>query len=254
MRSRLKKQSVLIVDSDTDLRNTIVEYLSMQSDICVAGSVGDGIEALTAVRQCRPDVIVIDSMLPLLDGLGLFRHIRSLSHSKGNEPACIFLVCDGQDVLLQEMISQGANYCMVKPVDLAELTYRIRHAARDACSNELYRKLAAHTLRAMKMRIHDDGFEYAQRAVAILLEERNRAVRYKSVYIRVEEETAEFCADGGKYVENDIRNAIKRTHAVFSPFYCEVMGFGPGESEKCPSNGVFLASVVQYIRNHHNLT
>lgn len=87
MRSRLKKQSVLIVDSDTDLRNTIVEYLSMQSDICVAGSVGDGIEALTAVRQCRPDVIVIDSMLPLLDGLGLFRHIRSLSHSKGNEPA-----------------------------------------------------------------------------------------------------------------------------------------------------------------------
>ena len=66
MRSRLKKQSVLIVDSDTDLRNTIVEYLSMQSDICVAGSVGDGIEALTAVRQCRPDVIVIDSMLPLL--------------------------------------------------------------------------------------------------------------------------------------------------------------------------------------------
>ena len=247
------RRRVLVVDSDVDFRANISDYLSMQDDMIVVGAVGDGVEALLTAKRSRPDVIVIDSMLPLLDGVGLFRHLREQNRGGEQGAACIFLVNDGQDAVLREIIGNGADYCMVKPVNLSELAYRIRRAAEDVSPQKnVYRRIAAQVLRDMQMRVNDDGFEYAERAAAILLESTGKKPRFKAVYIRVAEETAGFCMDAGKYVENDIRNAIKRMHAQNAPFYREVMGLAEND-EKCPTNGVVLESVVQYIRVHHNL-
>ena len=246
-----RKQRVLVVDADVNLRSNLADYLAMQEDMLVVGAVGDGAEALDAAIRNRPDVIVIDSMLPLIDGLGLLRH---LNESRADADAvCIFLVNDGQDAVLREIISRGVDYCMVKPVNLFDLAHQIRAAAGGARAANTYRKIAARVLRDMQMRVQDDGFEYAERAVAILLSRQGRGMRYKSVYIMVEEETAGICSDSGKYVENDIRNAIRRAHAVRAPFYCAVLGLDPAQDVKCPTNGIFLSSVVQYIRVNHNL-
>lgn len=251
---KAKKTRVLIVDADVDLRCSISDYLSLQDDIIAVGAAGDGMEALAAAKTSRPDVIVIDSMLPLLDGLGLVRHLRSEQSGETRDTACIFLISDGQDALLRETLVQGADFCMIKPVDLGELADRIRTAAKGGERDQsFYRKIAAQVLRRMQMRVNDDGFEYAERSIAILLENPDKRLRFKSVYTLVSEQASGLCMDGGKYVENDIRNAVKRTHAVNAPFYREVMGFGEQSQEACPTNGAFLLSVVQYIRIHHNL-
>ena len=242
---------VLLVDADVDLRNNIESYLAMQQDIQPVGVTGDGAQALALASSCRPDVVIVDSMLPLINGLALLSRLREARG--GQSAACIFLVSDGCDAVFREIVGSGADYCMVKPVNLFDLAHQIRSVSKARADIGSYRQIASSVLREMQMRVHDDGFEYAERAVAILLKHQGRAMRCKSVYILVEEETAGICHDAGKYVENDMRNAIRRAHRLRAPFYCEVLGISDSPDERYPTNSVFLSSVVQYIRTHYNL-
>ena len=95
--------TVCIADNDEDYRRWLERELGSAGDIRIAASVSDGRQALAEVEQHRPQVLLLDPMLPGLDGVGLLRRLRDDSETK-----CILLSGYFGDGALQSARDAGA--------------------------------------------------------------------------------------------------------------------------------------------------
>ena len=119
-----QKISVLIADDNKDFCSILSEYLSTQDDVEVVGTAKDGIEALELITETNPDVLVLDIIMPHLDGLGVLERLHSIELDKF--PKIIVLSAVGQDKITQRAISLGADYYVVKPFDFEIFMKRIK--------------------------------------------------------------------------------------------------------------------------------
>ncbi|NLC43247.1 MAG: sporulation transcription factor Spo0A [Clostridiales bacterium] len=120
-----EKLTVLIADDNKDFCDIIGQYLSKQSDIDLVGVVHDGFEALNQIIKLQPDVVVLDIIMPHMDGLGVLEKLAE-EDSLENFPKVIILSAVGQDKITQRAIALGADYYMVKPFNLELFVKRIR--------------------------------------------------------------------------------------------------------------------------------
>ena len=119
-----EKISVLIADDNTEFANTMAGYLSKHEDMEIVGMAKDGNEAVEMVKNMKPDVALLDVIMPHLDGLGVLEKIQELDIE--NKPICIMISAVGQDKITQKAIALGAEYYVVKPFDIELLIKRIR--------------------------------------------------------------------------------------------------------------------------------
>ena len=119
-----KSISVLIADDNKEFGEILSEYLKSQNDIEVIGVAKDGLEAFDMILSRKPDVAILDIIMPHLDGLGVLEKINSAQMSK--RPLCIMLTAVGQDKITQRALALGAEYYIVKPFDMDILINRIR--------------------------------------------------------------------------------------------------------------------------------
>ncbi len=115
---------VLLADDNREFCDIISKYLEKQDDMEVVGIANDGIEVLDMVPKIKPDVIVLDIIMPHLDGLGVLERLNNLDLEQ--PPKIIVLSAVGQDRITQRAIALGADYYMVKPFDMEVFTKRIR--------------------------------------------------------------------------------------------------------------------------------
>lgn len=118
------KIRVVCADDNKEFGDILYEYLSSQPDIEVVGVARDGLEACDLIMSEKPDIAVIDIIMPHLDGLGVLEKIGSLSLDK--KPLFIVLSAVGQDKITQRALKMGAEYYIVKPFDMDVLASRIR--------------------------------------------------------------------------------------------------------------------------------
>jgi two-component system OmpR family response regulator len=114
---------VLIVDDEKRIRE-VVEY-ALQKDGYRVSSVADGQEALLAVERDRPDLVVLDVMLPGLDGLSVCRKIRAL-----HQTPILFLSARADEVDRIVGLELGGDDYLVKPFSPRELVARVRAVLR----------------------------------------------------------------------------------------------------------------------------
>ena len=118
------KISVLISDDNVEFATTLSNYLDNDGDIQVVGMARDGEEALNIISTIQPDVVLLDVIMPHLDGLGVLERINAMQLE--NPPMCIMLSAVGQDKITQKAIALGAQYYVVKPFDISVLIKRIK--------------------------------------------------------------------------------------------------------------------------------
>lgn len=118
------KISVLIADDNKEFCSILNDYLLNQKDIVVTGIAKDGREALELIEERQPDLVVLDIIMPHLDGLGVLERLNSMTLEK--MPRVIVLSAVGQDKITQQAITLGADYYVVKPFDMDIFTKRIR--------------------------------------------------------------------------------------------------------------------------------
>ncbi|MDR7275530.1 SpoIIE family protein phosphatase [Catenuloplanes atrovinosus] len=114
--------TVLIADDNADMRDYLVRLL--QSAGHRVEAVGDGQAALDAARRRRPDLIVSDVMMPVLDGLQLVAALRADPRTAGT-PVLLLSARAGQEASI-EGLEAGADDYLVKPFSSAELLARVR--------------------------------------------------------------------------------------------------------------------------------
>jgi DNA-binding NarL/FixJ family response regulator len=116
---------VLIVDDHGVVRRGLRMYLSLDSDIEVVGEAGDGEEALIMARELAPDVILMDLLMPKMDGIEATKAIRS----EMPEVEVIALTSVLEDASVTGAVRAGAIGYLLKDTDAEELGRAINAAA-----------------------------------------------------------------------------------------------------------------------------
>ncbi|NUR99696.1 MAG: response regulator transcription factor [Kribbellaceae bacterium] len=121
---------VVIVDGHTLTRYGLMGLVSADADIKVVGECGLGAEAPARIAAARPDVVVLDVVLPDADGLRLARELRDRHPSLG----IVVLTCHDEDDVLFRALETGVSAFVAKTAPNAEVLGAIRHAAVAAAS------------------------------------------------------------------------------------------------------------------------
>jgi DNA-binding NarL/FixJ family response regulator len=116
---------VLIVDDHAVVREGLRTFLELQDGIDVVGEAGNGTEALEQARRLEPDVVLMDLVMPGLDGVGAMRQLRERSP----QIRVIVLTSFLDDDRLMPAIQAGAAGYLLKDVDPAELAQAVRTAS-----------------------------------------------------------------------------------------------------------------------------
>ena len=119
------KQNILVVDDEPQITRVLKTTLSSQGYGIRTAS--DGEEALQAMSEWPPDLIVTDLRMPNMDGLELCREVR-----KTSQVPIIVLSVKGEDSIKVQALDAGADDYVTKPFSMTELTARIRAALRRA--------------------------------------------------------------------------------------------------------------------------
>ena len=130
---------VLVVEDEPDIRHLVVHHLEREGYHCRA--VGTGTAALRAVRTSTPDLIVLDLMLPEMDGLEVCRRLRG-DAATASIPI-IMLTAKSDEVDRVVGLELGADDYVAKPFSPKELVARVRavmRRARPAVTGRVYRE------------------------------------------------------------------------------------------------------------------
>lgn len=116
---------LLIVDDHPVVRNGLAGMLSAQPDMDVIGEAADGEEAVAFVTSNRPDVVLMDLRMPVLDGVGAIRRIRALT----DPPPILVLTTYDADADIVRAIEAGAAGYLLKDAPPADLYAAVRATA-----------------------------------------------------------------------------------------------------------------------------
>jgi two-component system phosphate regulon response regulator PhoB len=124
--TRISERRVLVVEDESDIRDLLRYNLTATGyQVCTAET---GAQALEAVDVFRPDVVLLDLMLPDLPGIEICRRIRA--NSNDVNPAIIILTAKGEEIDRVVGFEVGADDYVVKPFSLRELLLRVNVALR----------------------------------------------------------------------------------------------------------------------------
>lgn len=125
----MSKRKILVADDEPKLVEVVREYLEHDGYRVV--SAGNGREALERFRQARPDLVVLDLMMPELDGLEVCRHLR-----RESDVPIIMLTARAEEVDELLGLELGADDYVVKPFSPRALLARVRAVLRRRASAE----------------------------------------------------------------------------------------------------------------------
>lgn len=151
-----RKQKILIVDDDRDFAAALSMVIDSSEKFILVGCAYDGLDAIGLIELSEPDVIIMDLILPNLDGLGV---LERLSQKESGKVPSVIIVSDMMSKkTVNAAMALGAEYYMQKPVNFAQLIRRIEMFCFDAevPVAELGGKVVSGAMQAARERSRDD--------------------------------------------------------------------------------------------------
>ena len=117
---------VLLADANEEFRALLAGAIGKTGEFTVVGSTGDGLEALRLAEEQTPDLLILDTVLPGLDGFGILRRLPELG-----APKAIVLSGYFSDRAAAEALELGAAYYLTKPCQMDALLERMLKGMAD---------------------------------------------------------------------------------------------------------------------------
>ena len=118
------QKKILVADAGEEYRRILVDAISAEPDIQVAGETGDGQELLRLVQERRPDLIVMDMILSRMDGLEVLKSLEEMP--KESRPKVLVVSGLARGAMTQLAIQRGADHYMTKPSRSDVICERVR--------------------------------------------------------------------------------------------------------------------------------
>lgn len=247
---------VLIAEDNILQRNLLTDGLDGHSGIQVIGAAANGLEALDMIQRLRPQVLLLDMVLPSLDGFGLLEKMQQLP--SGERPAVIAATALGRDDFITRAMELGVAYYMVKPLDMAFLIRQILFAAHRempaapapvqpiAEEPEDVERLVTAMLMQIGMPAHLSGYKFTRTALVMVID---RPELFSSLTRVLYPEIARSFGTTASCVERAIRHAISLTwDRGGGENYRRLLGRQASTVGEKPTNSEFLAQVGEGIR------
>jgi len=121
---RVERNKILIIDDEPQIVRAL--ELLMQREGFEVRSANDGVEALGAIEEGAPDLILLDLMMPRMDGFELCQKIRS--NPVWKSMIIVILTAKGRDIEREKGMALGADYYVTKPFSTREVVQLIKSA------------------------------------------------------------------------------------------------------------------------------
>jgi two-component system response regulator (stage 0 sporulation protein A) len=258
----LNKIQVVLADDNREFADLLREHLSSQQDIEIIGIAHNGNEVIELLDKFSPDVLLLDIIMPHLDGLGVLEKIQEM---KMNIPKIIMLTAFGQESISQRAVELGASYYILKPFDMDVLTDRIRQmkgypspTARTKSTINFHARSSnldaniTNVIHEISIPAHIKGYLYLREAITMVYNEIDLlGAITKTLYPRI----AEKYNTTSSRVERAIRHAIEvawnrgNMDSIRSLF-----GYTINVSKAKPTNSEFIAMVADKLRIEHKVS
>ena len=254
---------VMIADDNREFCEVLGSYFSEEVDFELVEICYNGVEVLEQLAHKDVDVIMLDLIMPYMDGIGVLEKLKEMN-GLGNKPKVIVLTAFGQESITQKAVHLGADYYILKPFNLQVLGERVRQVAREESfvgehgSGTQYfvnispgapKNLEVEVTRVMHevgIPAHVKGYQYLRDAIMLVVEE----IGYlgavtKELYpaIAIKYDTTP------SRVERAIRHAIELAWdraevEKISRFFGNTVNLEKGK----PTNSEFIAIIADKLR------
>ncbi len=198
-----EKIKVLIVDDHQIVRQGLRTFLELHEDIIVIGEAGDGQTAVEMARQHNPDVILMDLVMPRLDGIEATRQVKSLN----DNIKVIALTSFTEDDKVFPAVQAGASSYLLKDVSPDDLVGAIRAVHRG--QSQLHPDIARKLMDAMRTGPPSDAKREAA-TPAMELTKRERDVVRLVAQGRSNQEIAQALVISDKTVKTHVSNILSK--------------------------------------------
>lgn len=225
-----EKITVLISDDNVEFANTLSSYLEKDEEIVIIGRAKDGEEALEMITAMRPDIVLLDVIMPHLDGLGVLERLNTMNLDR--RPICIMLSAVWQDKITQKAISLGAQY-----IDIPR---------QEMKNEDSLEALVTNVIHEVGVPAHIKGYQYLREAIMLVVNDIDIINQItKQLYPEI---AAKYHTTPSR-VERAIRHAIEVAWGRGEQAAVEnIFGYTVSASKGKPTNSEFIAMIADKLR------
>ncbi len=251
------KIRVILADYSEEYRTLVKDALESEGDFLVVGSTGDGARAIAMFAELMPDIIVTDTVLGNIDGLGVVERIKA--SAEGSKVKVLLLTGFYNEQIRNDALNIGADYFMIKPCDFTALTARMRGLVgrgasapvagitfKAAKNEQTLESVVTEIIHEIGIPAHIKGYQYLREAIILTIKDMDiiNAVT-KVLYPTV----AKKFGTTPSRVERAIRHAIEVAWdrgdiEVLQKFF----GYTVSNIKGKPTNSEFIALVADRLR------
>lgn len=247
-----EKSKLLIADDNREFCELLKEFISRQEDFVLVGVAHNGLEALELIKENNPDVMVLDIIMPHLDGIGVLEKLSTGAITP--RPKVIMLTAFGQESVTQRAVELGADYYILKPFDFSVLATRIRQLSEGV---NVSRYISVNKPRNMDVAVtniihemgvpaHIKGYHYLRDAILMVINDISMlGAVTKELYPAI----AQQYQTTPSRVERAIRHAIELSWDRGNiEMMTKLFGYTINLERGKPTNSEFIAMVADKLR------
>lgn len=267
----MENVNVVIVDDNPMILNTLDEVISSEVGLSVIGRADNGKDAIDMIKDTQPDVVLLDLVMPQMDGITVVENIKKKTSMLKNL-AFIILSAVGGEQMTEEAFQAGANYFLMKPFDKDILVNKIRRIGKRpvrpvpgkvleaplkaatpeeaAMNREEYMKEHLETditkmLHELGIPAHIKGYQYLRDAISMVVRDREMMEAVTKILYP---EIAKKNYTSSSRVERAIRHAIEVAWGRGSlEVIDELFGYTISTGKGKPTNSEFIALIADKI-------
>lgn len=242
---------VVAADDNRDFCEVVRAAINDQDDMECVGLAHDGESAIAAVAELRPDLLILDHVMPNLDGIGVLEALRGAPH----RPRVMMLTAFGQESLIRQASDLGVDYYLMKPVDISMLVERVRQVANPHAATNLFRegrrrqqveRQVAMQLTDLGVPPHFKGYTYLKDAVTLVALDPELL---GAITTKLYPEVARLRQSTPPKVERAIRHAIESTWTRGNLESIDrLFAYTVDACKGKPTNSSFIARLADQIR------
>ena len=248
----MKKFKLMVADDNREFCNLIRDYAMAQDDIEFAGATFDGISALDMIRERKPDIVILDNVMPQLDGIGVLTHLKSFHAA--DRPKIVALTSCPTDEFMTTAYRLGVNYAMSRKSDTKEIINRCRMVmtskpielpTEKLTVSDIENRVTA-MIHEVGVPAHIKGYSYLRLAIMLVLEDRQLI---ESITKLLYPTVAKKFDTSASRVERAIRHAIEVAWTRGDTETLNgIFGFTINQAKGKPTNSEFIAMISDRLR------